>query len=59
MNENYSKAYLRHLIQNENTSAWLYLTVHNLIQTEIILDEARESILESNFNKFKMKYKNE
>ena len=57
--ENFSKAYLRHLIHNENTSAWLYLTVHNLIQTEIILDEARESILESNFNKFKMKYKNE
>ena len=57
--KNFSKAYLRHLIQNENTSAWLYLTVHNLIQTEIILDEARESILESNFNKFKMKYKHE
>ncbi len=57
--QNYSKAFLRHLIQTENTSAWLYLTVHNLIQTEIILDEARESILKSNFNKFKVKYQNE
>ena len=49
---NYSKAFLRHLIQNEPTSSWLYLTVHNLIQTEIILDEARESILKSNFKSF-------
>ena len=57
--QNYSKAFLRHLIQTENTSAWLYLTVHNLIQTETILDEARKSILESNFNKFKVKYQNE
>ena len=56
--KNYSKAFLRHLIQTENTSAWLYLTVHNLIQTEIMLDEARESILKSNFNKFKEKYQN-
>ena len=50
---NYSKAFLRHLILNEPTSSWLYLTVHNLIQTEIILDEARESILQSNFKSFK------
>lgn len=57
--ENYSKAFLRHLIHTENTSAWLYLTVHNLIQTEIMLDEARESILQSNFKKFKEKYQNE
>ncbi len=57
--KNYSKAFLRHLIQNEPTSSWLYLTVHNLIQTEIILDEARESILKSNFKSFKEKYKNE
>ncbi len=56
---NYSKAFLRHLIHTENTSAWLYLTVHNLIQTEIILDEARESILKSKFSKFKVKYQNE
>ncbi len=54
--QNYSKAFLRHLINTENTSAWLYLTVHNLIQTEIILDEARESILKSSFKKFKEKY---
>ena len=40
--QNYSKAFLRHLIHNENTTAWLYLTIHNLIQTEIILDEARK-----------------
>ncbi len=56
---NFSKAYLRHLIHNENTSSWLYLTVHNLIQTEIILDEARKSILESSFNQFKKRYQDE
>ena len=32
---------------------WLYLTIHNLIQTEIMLDEARKSILESDFENFK------
>ncbi len=53
----YSKAYLRHLLRNEPTSAWLYLTIHNLIQTEIMLDEARKSILESDFANFRKQYK--
>ena len=57
--QNYSKAFLRHLIHNENTTAWLYLTIHNLIQTEIILDEARKSILESTFSTFRKKFEYE
>ena len=56
---NYSRAFLKHLLKNEQTSAWLYLTIHNLIQTEIMLDEARKSILESNFDNFKKRYINE
>jgi len=54
--KNYSKAYLRHILRNEPTSAWLYLTVHNLIQTEIMLDDARKSILESDFANFRKRY---
>jgi len=54
--KNYSKGFLRHLLRNEPTSAWLYLTVHNLIQTEIMLDEARKSILESDFANFRKRY---
>ena len=54
--KNFSKAFLRHLIHNENTTAWLYLTVHNLIQTETILDEARKSILESSFSTFRQNF---
>ncbi|MDA9680834.1 tRNA guanosine(34) transglycosylase Tgt [bacterium] len=57
--KNYSRGFLRHLLRNEQTTAWLYLTIHNLIQTEIMLDEARQSILESDFEKFKKRYINE
>ena len=56
---NYSKAYLRHLFVNENTTSWLYLTVHNIIQTEQIINEARESILNSSFESFKKEFLNE
>ena len=56
---NYSKAYLRHLFVNENTTSWLYLTVHNIIQTEQIIEEARESILNSSFESFKKEFLNE
>ena len=56
---NYSKAYLRHLFVNENTTSWLYLTVHNIIQTEQIIQEARESILNSSFESFKKEFINE
>ena len=55
---NYSKAYLRHLFVNENTTSWLYLTVHNIIQTEQIIEEARESILNSSFESFKKEFIN-
>ena len=54
--KSYSKGFLKHLLKNEQTSAWLYLTIHNLIQTEIMLDEARQSILESDFENFKKRY---
>ena len=56
---NYSRAYLRHLFANENTTSWLYLTVHNIIQTEQIIEEARESILNSSFESFKKEFINE
>ena len=49
----YSKAYLRHLLINESTSAWLYLTLHNIFQTENILSEVRKSILNSEFENYK------
>ena len=51
--ENYSRSYLRHLLINESTSSWLYLTLHNIVQTENILKEIQESILNSNFEKYK------
>ena len=51
--KNYSKAYLRHLLLNESTSSWFYLTLHNFVQTENILTEVRESILNSEFDKYK------
>ena len=54
----FSKAYLRHLFMNENTSSWLYLTVHNIIQTENIIQQARDSILNSSFDSFKKGYLN-
>ena len=57
--KNFSKAYLRHLFVNENTSSWLYLTVHNIIQTENIIQQARDSILNSSFESFKEEYLNE
>ena len=50
---NFSKAYLRHLLANESTSAWFYLTLHNIVQTENILNEVRKSILNSEFDKYK------
>ena len=50
---NFSKAYLRHLLTNEPTSAWFYLTLHNIIQTENILNEVKKSILNSEFDKYK------
>jgi len=56
--KNFSKAYLRHLFVNETTSSWLYLTVHNIIQTENIIQQARDSILNSSFDSFKEEYLN-
>ena len=56
---NYSKAYLRHLLVNESTSSWFYLTLHNFVQTENILNEVRESILNSEFDKYKESILNE
>jgi len=51
--KNFSKAYLRHLLANESTSAWFYLTLHNIVQTENILTEVKKSILNSEFEKYK------
>ena len=51
--KNYSRSYLRHLLINESTSSWFYLTLHNIVQTENILKEIQESILNSNFEKYK------
>ena len=50
---NFSKAYLRHLLINESTSSWFYLTLHNIYQTENILSEVRKSILNSEFENYK------
>ena len=50
---NFSKAYLRHLLINESTSSWFYLTLHNIHQTENILSEVRKSILNSEFDNYK------
>ena len=47
------------LTADENTTSWLYLTVHNIIQTEQIIEEARESILNSSFESFKKEFINE
>ena len=33
--KNYSRAFLKHLLKNEQTTAWLYLTIHNLPQFQI------------------------
>ena len=57
--KNFSKAYLRLLFVYETTSSWLYLTVHNIIQTENIIQQARDSILNSSFDSFKKEYLNE
>lgn len=57
--KNYSKSYLRHLLINESTSSWFYLTLHNIVQTENIIKEIQESILNSNFDKYKENLINE
>ena len=54
--KHYSRAFLNHLLKIEQPTAWLSFTIHNLIQTEIMLDEARKSILESDFENFKKRY---
>lgn len=56
---NFSKAYLRHLLINESTSSWFYLSLHNFVQTENILNDVRKSILNSEFEKYKESIVNE
>jgi len=56
---NFSKSYLRHLLVNEPTSSWYYLTLHNLHQTETIINEVKESILKSDFDNYKKEFLNE
>ncbi|GIS31469.1 MAG: hypothetical protein Ct9H90mP3_2650 [Flammeovirgaceae bacterium] len=53
------KSLFKTLNTNEKNHCWLYLTIHNLIQTEIILDEARKSILESTFSTFRKQFEYE
>jgi len=50
---NFTRSYLRHLLMNEEVSAWPYLIIHNLYQTKNILDKAREAILLGGFKDYK------
>ena len=56
---NYSTSYMRHLLINEPTSSWQFLTLHNIFQTENIVNEVRESILNSDFDNYKERLLNE
>ena len=56
---NYSTSYMRHLLINEPTSSWQFLTLHNIFQTENIVNEVRESILNSDFDNYKARLLNE
>ena len=50
---NFTRSYLRHLLMNEEVSAWPYLIIHNLYQTKNILAKAREAILLGSFKEYK------
>ena len=56
---NFSTSYMRHLLINEPTSSWQFLTIHNIYQTQNIINEVRESILNSDFDNYKEKLLNE
>ena len=56
---NFSTSYMRHLLINEPTSSWQYLTIHNIYQTQNIINEVRESILNSDFDNYKERLLNE
>ena len=47
---NYSKAYLRHLLANESTSAWFYLTMHNINHYIQLMSNLRLAINNNNYN---------
>ncbi|MCL1913325.1 MAG: tRNA guanosine(34) transglycosylase Tgt [Eubacteriaceae bacterium] len=54
--QNYSKAYLRHLVVSKEMLASILLSYHNLALTIKFIEMARKSILEGNYYDFKLEF---
>ncbi|NPB05037.1 MAG: tRNA guanosine(34) transglycosylase Tgt [Aquificae bacterium] len=53
---NYSRAYLRHLFQVEEITAYILNTIHNLAFYKRIMDQMREAIKRGRFQKWKQNF---
>ncbi|MEN3034450.1 MAG: tRNA guanosine(34) transglycosylase Tgt [Aquificaceae bacterium] len=51
--KNFSRAYLRHLFQAEEITAYVLATIHNLYFYKRLMDSAREAIISNTFESFK------
>lgn len=54
--ENYTKAYIRHLMGVYETLGMRLITIHNLHFTRGLMKKARDAILENRFSKFKSEF---
>ncbi len=50
---NYTRAYLRHLVNCQEIEAAMLLSLHNIAVTEKFMEDMRESIINNNFAEFK------
>ncbi|MCS7083423.1 MAG: tRNA guanosine(34) transglycosylase Tgt [Aquificaceae bacterium] len=50
--QNFSRAYLRHLFNSEEITAYILATIHNLRFYKRLMDGAREAIISNSFEKF-------
>ncbi|MBO4359746.1 MAG: tRNA guanosine(34) transglycosylase Tgt [Eubacteriaceae bacterium] len=50
---NYSRAYLRHLVNCQEIEGAMLLSLHNIAVTELFMEDVRNSIINNNFAEFK------
>ena len=56
VSENYTRAYIRHLLQNKEVLGMRLLTIHNLYFYIRLMEQMREAILEDRFEEFRQEF---
>ena len=55
---NYTRAYIRHLVNCQEIEAAMLLSIHNIAVTEAFMSDMRRSIIDGTFTEFRRSYQN-